>query len=58
MVLVVAMVLYTLAVLVSVGFGLVRGDVALVARTVPWLLFTYWIGVGAWRRTTWGDADR
>jgi hypothetical protein len=52
----VAGVMLVLAVLNGVAccFALFRGDFLALIRVSGGLLFGYWMGVGAWRRTRWG----
>lgn len=53
--------LTVLNVAASVGVAVVGGDLRGLVRLPVSILFGYWIGVGAWRRTSWGrvtvDAD-
>ena len=53
MALVVVMALYGVASVIGVGYALVTGRFGLALRSAPWLLVAYWVGMGAWRRTSW-----
>ncbi len=41
-------------VVACVGVAVVRGEVLGLVRAPVAVLFSYWMGVGAWRRTRWG----
>lgn len=53
MVLVVLMALYGVATVIGGVYALLTGQFGLVLRSAPWLLVAYWVGMGAWRRTSW-----
>lgn len=52
-VLIVAMALYALGSVVGVAVNAARGDWFETVLSVLWLPFSYWMAVGAWRRTSW-----